>query len=193
MRKFERFIIYPMLFIAIFFSFTNDGVQQTTAQQVYDEIIAKKITVVNEIGEELITLHKGKSMGGRIDMYTSSSALLGNKKKSDPDDGLDEKHISIVTNFNGGMIKTFSGENITSLLGGGEKARLSIYSDKKIKGKQNIKTYINSNGVFKFNDKGNITIGIGTTASDENGQGKGHGLINIYDKYGEDYRSYTYK
>lgn len=47
MKKFERFIIYPMLFIAIFFSFTDDGVQQTTAQQVYEEIIAKKITVVN--------------------------------------------------------------------------------------------------------------------------------------------------
>lgn len=64
---------------------------------------------------------------------------------------------------------------------------------KKIKGKQNIKTYINSNGIFKFNDKGNMTIGIGTTASDENGQEKGNGLINIYDKYVEDYRSYNYK
>jgi hypothetical protein len=43
MQKFERFIIYPMLFIGIFFSFADDGVQQTTAQQVYDEIIAKNI------------------------------------------------------------------------------------------------------------------------------------------------------
>ena len=59
MKKFERFIIYPMLFIALFFSFSGEDVQQTTAQQVYDEIIAKNIKVVDDKGREAINLSGG--------------------------------------------------------------------------------------------------------------------------------------
>ena len=61
MKKFERFIIYPLLFIALFFSFADDGLQQTTAQQVYDEIIAKNIKIVNEDGKTMIELRTRKA------------------------------------------------------------------------------------------------------------------------------------
>lgn len=60
MKKFERFIIYPLLFIALFFSFADDGFQQTTAQQFYDEIIAKNIKIVDERGNKLIELSAEK-------------------------------------------------------------------------------------------------------------------------------------
>ena len=65
MKQFERFIIYPMLFIALFFSFAGEEVQQTTAQQIYDEVIAKEITILNDKGDESIKM-TGNNFGGSI-------------------------------------------------------------------------------------------------------------------------------
>ena len=66
MKRFERFIIYPMLFIALFFSFAGEEVQQTTAQKVYDEIIARNIKIVDDNENTVIELFESGRYGRGI-------------------------------------------------------------------------------------------------------------------------------
>jgi hypothetical protein len=165
MKKFERFIIYPMLFIALFFSFAGDGVQQTTAQQVYDEIIAKKITIVNDNGDETTRLTANK-FGGQI--------ILENP--------LDSRN-QVRINHNGiGMSNSMS----TLILNSG---RLAVINKEKEKNEQIILLMGRKEGEsfasFR-NENGDELVEIGTNNN-------GNGLINIYDKYGENRRSYSYK
>ncbi len=47
MQKFERFIVYPLLIMALFYSLS--GAQITTAtENVIDKLIVRKISVVND-------------------------------------------------------------------------------------------------------------------------------------------------
>jgi|AntDeeMinimDraft_5_1070356.scaffolds.fasta_scaffold19659_1 hypothetical protein len=95
MKKFERFVIYPMLFIALFFSFAGGDLQQTTAQQGAEEhIIAKRITVINDDYESIIQLGNNSSDGGIISVYDE-----------------DEKKVAIISstiNGIGGSINVFN-------------------------------------------------------------------------------------
>ncbi len=55
MQKFERFIVYPLLIMALFYSLS--GAQITTAtENVIDKLIVRKISVVNDAGEEVINI-----------------------------------------------------------------------------------------------------------------------------------------
>ena len=216
MKKFERFIIYPMLFIALFFSFAGDEVKQITAQQVYDEIIAKSIKVVNDKGNTLIEISaKGNEYKdyGQINIatkYTDTSSKLNTK--------IEGGNISIENGAN----KTFIGTSSISLSDKNNKLYLGnnfriieddffdedddedddiafgfgidMYSkededDETKIGKNS--SFILTNGangssISLFNKEGDYLIHLGSNKEN-------HGLINIYDKYGEDWRSYTYE
>lgn len=55
MSKYERFIIYPLLFIALFCAVTGVNVVSAT-QQVFDKIVAREIAVVNNEGNTVASL-----------------------------------------------------------------------------------------------------------------------------------------
>jgi hypothetical protein len=159
MNKFERFIIYPMLFIALFFSFADDGVKQTTAQQVYDKIIADEI-VANKI--------KLFDSNGETTMFLTGEP---------------------------GGVAIYSDEHMTTFLGNTDigVGVLNLYGDEKING-VSIAAPKESSGIIKIkNNYNNLVLELGSAASNKKGQGEGDGLINIYDKYGEDKKSYSYK
>jgi hypothetical protein len=301
MKKFERFIIYPMLFIALFFSFVDDEIQQTTAQQVHDEIIAKNIKIVDDEGRVMIEL----KVGGKIKNSSKSSnesehyidiskyinehgviELTGNYENSNYDKStkisseslsmdyygennnlknsmfinanrmkMDRKNNSYIEMSN----KEIGGSNITikntSAMVNEENASdfkqyknfiqiginetygpsteqfyysfypsISFYYDEIKKDKKlyhptydNLRTKIYRhielkqkngdnifNNVFLANLKEGGTLSmknknnsrilyLGPTAPNEKGQRGGHGLIGVFDKYGEDWRSYDYK
>lgn len=154
MKKFERFIIYPMLFIALFFSFTGDEVQQTKAQQVYDEIIAKRIRLVGSDGETTMFL-RGETGGVAIYNKGHMTTFLGN------------------TDIGVGVLNLYGNEKISSV---------SIAAPKE------------SSGIMKImNNYDNLVLELGSSAANKKGQGEGNGLINVYDKYGEDFRSYSFE
>jgi hypothetical protein len=161
MKKFERFIIYPMLFIAIFFSFADDGVQQTTAQQVYDELIAKSLTIVNDSGEKVIKL-KSNQFGGKISLEEPNSYHQL---------GITPMAIGMSTptnylNLNSGRIVMTNKEKEKNILLMGIESGDSFASFRNKNGESLVEIGSNNNG---------------------------HGSINIYDKYGEDFKSYSFK
>ncbi|PTV94429.1 hypothetical protein C8C76_1323 [Halanaerobium saccharolyticum] len=208
MQKFERFIIYPMLFIAIFFSFADDGVQQTTAQQVYDEIIAKSISIVNDEGELLINLSRHEESNvnknsGRIKII----GYDGDKTNIIPGHiSLEQNKNYLKAQSNGIYINEYDnkkeetnrikiGNNINSnytyFFGIGiYKNNIFHNNPYYMDNIDNLSVMLKSNsksGLLSIkNDHGDDLIYLGSSTNS-------HGLINIYDKYGEDYRSYTYK
>lgn len=77
MQKFERFIIYPMLFVALFFSFSDNGVQHTIAQEVHDEIVAKNVKIVDGEGNVKIDLRKSiVHESGDITIYDNNGGSM---------------------------------------------------------------------------------------------------------------------
>lgn len=50
MSKYERLIIYPLLFIALFCALTGVNMVNAT-QQFIDKIVAKEIVVINDAGD----------------------------------------------------------------------------------------------------------------------------------------------
>lgn len=55
MSKYERLVIYPLLFIALFCALTGVNVVSAT-QQVLDKIVAREIMVVNDEGNTVASL-----------------------------------------------------------------------------------------------------------------------------------------
>ncbi len=55
MSKYERLIIYPLLFIALFVALTGVNVVGAT-QQIFDKIVAREIVVVNHEGNTVASL-----------------------------------------------------------------------------------------------------------------------------------------
>ncbi|MFW5795308.1 MAG: hypothetical protein ACOCV1_07495 [Bacillota bacterium] len=247
MNKFERFIIYPMLFIALFFSFSGEEVKQTTAQKVHDELIAKSIKIVNEDGVEMITLDVDKSKT-KEDSDSGVIFISSNSSNSDNEfktgisnsrinvgfyDKKEDNKIISGTSIGTGNIGFHSetvnheflmkiGEidrtNENDKLDSNSEFGLDIYAKNidnnedlsvdehtifrlspKIFGgseielsnlskKSNIKLKSSSNGSYiqLNNKKGNNSVYMGQNDN-------GHGLINIYDKYGEDRKSYSFR
>lgn len=55
MSKYERLIIYPLLFVALFYALTGTNVVNAT-QQILDRIMAKEVLVVNDQGQTVAAL-----------------------------------------------------------------------------------------------------------------------------------------
>ena len=57
MHKYERYIIYPLLILALFYGMSGGNVIKTVADsRVFDHLIAKKISIVNDEGTGQIVL-----------------------------------------------------------------------------------------------------------------------------------------
>lgn len=220
MKKFERFIIYPLLFIAVFFSFADDGLQQTTAQQFYNEIIAKNIKIVDERGNKLIELSAEKNevfeQGyGKINVFSKSSTL-GNSNTNIQAGSIDLNNnsewrtyigtgsINLKDNKNamniGSNFRNFKDDffeededNDNDLLFG---FGIDLYErddpkDNLVIGENSTMLITNSanntgGSIILLNGEGDFSIMLGKDNNE-------HGLITVFDKYGERYRGYSYK
>lgn len=210
MKKWERFIIYPLLIISLVYSF--GGIQTATnAKKVFDKIVAKEIAIVDD-GKELIKLSGHKAGGnevvqGAIEVFNKTKGMklrafpgslqvrYGDKNKNS------EVSISAIPKATFMDFKVFNKK--TNKL---EKIQirnsfiensLKIYDSVKLDESQseislaleNPSIFLgssNSTGEMSlYNEHRDPLIFIGESK-------KGHGLINIYDKYSEDFRSYTH-
>lgn len=184
MKKFERFIIYPMLFISLFFSFADDGMQTTTAQRVYDELIAKSIKIVDDKGSTLIELNSKKNeylngVYGEVNIGYSEEAQNSKIRLNPNSIHLRNEMTFFDTeenelNYNEALI---SSSEITFWNTNGKSGK--EYKDE-------IRADFTKNKIKLYNKHGDELVYIGKSKNK-------HGLINIYDKYGEDWKSYSYK
>ena len=182
MKKFERFIIYPLLIVALFYSFAGEQVT-TTAQDVIDKLIVREISVIDDEGIETINI-TSDVIGGKIVVNSTfsedirlnieSTGLMLLSELSQTSLGFDGMYISnenINTGFRNGSISVWETTPF------GEESNL--YAHIGLDDNENA-------GIVLNNNNGDQLIGIGADTN-------GHGLINIYDKYGEDWRSYSFR
>ncbi|NPV54738.1 MAG: hypothetical protein HPY71_14685 [Firmicutes bacterium] len=63
MAKWERYIVYPLLFVALFFGVVRETWVLQAAESIVDEIRARRMVVVDEAGRELVVLYTNEDGG----------------------------------------------------------------------------------------------------------------------------------
>ena len=69
MAKWERFIVYPLLLVALFLSVSNSERVLEATESVADEVRARRIVVVGEKGNNGIVLDTNFLGGGSLSIY----------------------------------------------------------------------------------------------------------------------------
>ena len=77
MHKYERFIIYPLLIFALFYGMSGSDVIQSNAQQIYDEIITKRLSIINKDGERKVLMTTSKD--GNVALIKFEGGIMGTK------------------------------------------------------------------------------------------------------------------
>lgn len=163
MKKFERFIIYPLLLVTLFYIIS--GLQIIpSAEPILDKLVVREISVVNRSGQEVIKIGQVKNKskgtkigftgfgGGNIEIYNRDGVMVISMRSSDI--------------AGGSFIETYTEDGIMVTSMGG---LIGI-----------------GGGIETYNKEGDSSVLIG--------RGKtGHGLINVFDKYGDKWTSYGYK
>ncbi len=183
MKKFERLIIYPLLIVALFFSLP-DGQITTATENIIDKLVVREISVVNDEGVETINI-KGYSsiMGGEIlvdNLFVDKGHTIIDAK------GLQTRQENYSAKLNGLGLK-MSDDNYQLNI---SNDSISIRETLTLGEPFNEYAYIglsegNDGMLVLNNSRGDNLISMGADIID------GHGVMNIYDKHGEDYRSYT--
>jgi hypothetical protein len=192
MKKFERLIIYPLLIVSLFYSF-SPSINQSNALEVFDEIITQKITIIdNKNGKCMELKYDKKNNRGEIQIKDNlgTTKLVGSYMIMQSN--VVKKNNIMFSPITPGIVLNNKTSKIT--LGGhsykssNNKEMLqwnfgfSLFNSKEpevIIGDSN-----NESGLIKlFNPHGDSLVNLGST-------NLGHGGIWIYDKYGEDTRYY---
>jgi hypothetical protein len=82
MKAFERIFLYSVLAVLILYVFLVDGnVESKVAVQ--EEIMARRITIMNDAGRPVVVLSAYKDGNGGIDIYNNSGNLVANMGASE--------------------------------------------------------------------------------------------------------------
>jgi len=82
MKASERIFLYTVLAILVFYVFLVDGnVESKVAIQ--EEVVARRITIMNDAGRPVVVLSAYKDGNGGIDIYNNSGNLVANMGASE--------------------------------------------------------------------------------------------------------------
>lgn len=119
MKKYERYVIYPVLLICLFYTLTG-FYNVTTAQNIPEKLIVKGISITNENGQEIVYIGKSKNtggMGGMIEIYNV--------------DGLKAMTAGSIPTSAGGFLVTYSQtETMGTYMGTINSGKISTYNSK---------------------------------------------------------------
>lgn len=83
MSKYERFIIYPLLLIALVYGFIGSPIIQASQKkfdfslptEVFDRIEAKEIVITNSDGVEVVVIGSTYDEGGLVETYSPEGVI----------------------------------------------------------------------------------------------------------------------
>ena len=68
MHKYERYIIYPLLIIALFYGMSGSSIIETSAENIMNRIVGKEVVIVNDKGQEVLNISSNDSGGATLSM-----------------------------------------------------------------------------------------------------------------------------
>ncbi|NPV81465.1 MAG: hypothetical protein HPY52_14575 [Firmicutes bacterium] len=100
MAKWERYIVYPLLFVALFFGVARETRVLQAAESIVDEIRARRIVVVDEAGREQVVLRSAArdrewEAGGQIEVFNKEG----------------KRQLALGVTIGGGAIDVVDSEN----------------------------------------------------------------------------------
>ncbi len=149
MSKYERLLIYPLLFLALAYGFFgNPAMQASQETAVFNRIEASEIVIKNDDGVEVIKL-RPLTEGGGVSTY-SKSGSLGTMVTAMPEGGYIATYskkggypqTTIASDLSGGR---FELENGVHMVGGDRDGQITIYNKD---GKQGISLGAGEEGGF---------------------------------------------
>lgn len=114
MYKYERFIIYPLLLLALVHGFIDNPVLLARQEiEVFDRIEAKKIVIKNDDGIE-VAIISSYDEGGAI-WIANNNGILG---------------TGIIADLQGGAITTYNKNDVwgTTMFSGNEGGAILVYN-----------------------------------------------------------------
>lgn len=192
MHKYERFIIYPLLVLAfVYIAIGNPSIDaQPGGEGVYDRIVVNEISLVNEDDKEVInigtfTLGPYDSDIFDLDLDSVNNYDNGDNENEKQEEILERPRIKLSdpdtdreTKINLGRFSATDGENSVNLSPNWSALEGNIGIDGSI--------LVNDGTIQMANEHEDPRVYIGPSED-------GHGLINVYDKYGEDWTSYGFR
>lgn len=86
MKKLERIFLYSVLAILVFYVFLADNnVESQVAIQ--EEIRARRIAIVNDVGQEVVKLLTNDEDNGVVQIYNKDGTLVAEMRVSKNDNG----------------------------------------------------------------------------------------------------------
>lgn len=175
LNKYERFIVYPLLLIALFCSVGDNFA--SSASDVIDKITAREVCIVNEKGNIVMSLSSNE--GGGVLVISPGDLISGG--------------IVMTTSTSRNAITVFDPDrNPAITLEGFNKSlnnahSINVFNDKGSKGVGVAGGNKETGGiVLCFNEYGIPLVAI---AKDTNG----HGAVAVYDKYGEACKVHSFR
>ena len=170
MKKFERFIIYPLLLVALFYIISGQQIM-LSAETILDKLVVRDISVVNGSGQEIVGIGQSPDGGGSIWTYNKEGVI----------------ETGMASTDEGGSIWIYNKKGVVEAGITSTAAGSSIWTCNKdgVIGA----TMMNINGVGGIveilNKKGEKSVEIGHRVT-------GEGLISVYNEYGDKCTSYGY-
>lgn len=113
MKKFERFIIYPLLIVALFYIISGQQII-ISAENILDKLVVREIFVVNDSGQEVVNISANNDGGGSI-WTLNKDGVVGTSMGSVSDGGIITTYnrdgvigAFITSDDTGGLICTFN-------------------------------------------------------------------------------------
>jgi len=195
MKKFERFIIYPLLIVALFYSFAGEQVTEAT-ENVIDKLVVREISVVNDDDKEVINI------GSLFSGYHGLINVYDVRDKEKMYSTISSGSFRVVNNMRTGSSASLSFTGVSlkrddywnfitsnSISISDDVEYYEIYDDDVPKRRYiSLRVDDQSNAFFTINNQeGNPLLYLGPDSS------SGHGLINVYDQYSESGKSYHHR
>ncbi|NLJ79763.1 MAG: hypothetical protein GX335_01910 [Firmicutes bacterium] len=160
MSKYERWIVYPLLLIALFYSLTGGNVVKAT-QELLEKIVTKELVVVNDEGKEMASLKYDSARDDiRFELYNKEGKRV----------------VSLLSYGEGGAIGIFNNQgHLTAALQNDEETgALYIFNGTKKETKlASVRAGLYGGVVEVNNNRGLPTSLIGNND-------QGHGYLSLY-------------